>query len=149
MQQTMASFGHNWFMYSLWHKLMMLRTCERGVWVSTHGSSWSLWDSSVEREEEEVWSSELLGSPFLLLVRLLPLGSAEGGRAWFPFLPPEEKEEVPPNRSPNDGSTQRFTWRGGGAPCIKFMPWMNVFSLCIWQFETGQQQNKLFAASFP
>lgn len=84
-------------LYTLF-KLIML-TCERGEYLSTQGSSWSLWPDSFSR-----W--ELLALPFLFLGTL---SSDLEPKDVLLFLFPD-REKFSAGKSRKDGSTQGFTY---------------------------------------
>lgn len=79
--------------------MMLMLTSEQGVYLSTQGSSWSLWADSLSR-------SELPASPVFFLGLL---GSALEPKAWLPFLL-LDRAKLSPGKSVKDGSTQRFSY---------------------------------------
>ncbi len=82
----------------------MVLTCERGEYLSTHGSFWSFWVDAFSRDD--VCGCELSTSPFLFLGFL---GSAFEQDPQLPFLLPDT-ETLSPGKSLKDGSTQRFSY---------------------------------------
>ena len=82
----------------------MMLTCERGEYLSTQGSSWSLWADLFSRQCE--WGFELPAFTFLFPGLL---GWALEQRTWLP-LPIPVREKFSPGKSAKEGSTQRFSY---------------------------------------